>query len=637
MTEKRKISAKNFRWITSELEALEAKGLDSSVAEQIREMYDPPQEDPRRWEKRVFFTVCAIAVLWLGLSLFLIISHNWNLVSPQIKVASALICWALSWGALFIFRKSSPIVSELLSFLTVILYGVGLWQVAQVFHFGIGYSEGFWFWGIGAWLISLTAQSLLLPTLSTALLVVWSFVVVGNTSGAIAPVPIWGDYFYGVHFPNLFLTILFVSIVGWFYFRRRSPLTAQLYYYLLCFWLIPILIQYEVEHTWPWILALWSGAWLAVRYFLMRKPLYSIELMVLAFALLVISVYDYHIHVMYWPSDLAILATIVASVLLIFLAIALIRTRGHWAGRSYFTGIFLFLIWGAEEYIDLFGKRGYISTALVFFHLALFFFVAATIWYRRTKKQTKTVPCAQPDEDAPRWWTFFDASRYSKWFLLLAIFFQCGTFCYQIIPMTWGFRHAKEITVRTRLYDPRSLVRGDYVQLGYDFSQLETSRYDEDTQQVVEEQNGRSIDSNWDGNFHKHRGTVVFIALKSNGEHDWKTDRWSFYPIQPNGNEIVLRGRLSYSRVLFGIETFFVPEGKGKEIEAAMGMSSTNRQSRVIVTLLISPNGHAKIKEVTVLPPEEGEEAATMNSVPEALSSGEAIDSAAAETQFSAP
>lgn len=124
------------------------------------------------------------------------------------------------------------------------------------------------------------------------------------------------------------------------------------------------------------------------------------------------------------------------------------------------------------------------------------------------------------------------------------------------------------ILVETVPYDPRDLLRGQYLNLAYKFST--PSRYGA---AVPEVEDGREI---WvvlapEGRFHQPR-------------------RVEFDPPQGlTSGEVAVRGRFERSRIIFGIEQYFVPEG-----------SPTPDNADITVRLRIGNDGSPRIEQVYV-------------------------------------
>ncbi len=140
----------------------------------------------------------------------------------------------------------------------------------------------------------------------------------------------------------------------------------------------------------------------------------------------------------------------------------------------------------------------------------------------------------------------------------------------------------RRITLDVRPVDPRSLFRGDYVILSYDISRLSA------------------------GLFPQVPGTGErYLVRLRHDDGAWKTVAVSRdQPAKVAENEFVLAGHVRYAPpditadsfvlMTYGIESFFVPEGVGKEIEQEI------RPGRVKVDLAVAGSGEAAIKALVI-------------------------------------
>ena len=138
---------------------------------------------------------------------------------------------------------------------------------------------------------------------------------------------------------------------------------------------------------------------------------------------------------------------------------------------------------------------------------------------------------------------------------------------------------AVEIAVRTEPFDPRDYFRGDYVILNYEFSR---------------------------GPETEGSGTVYAILEQEDGSHLWKLAGWSdTLPERnfPGAKRVAIRGNgVHGTQIRYGIEKFFVEEGTGTEIESASWAWENRGQYDVEVTLRVTPDGRAAVKDVKLVP-----------------------------------
>jgi uncharacterized membrane-anchored protein len=128
--------------------------------------------------------------------------------------------------------------------------------------------------------------------------------------------------------------------------------------------------------------------------------------------------------------------------------------------------------------------------------------------------------------------------------------------------------------VRVQPVDPRDLFRGDYVILGYAFSRLPTELW---------------------GNPQAKDGGIICVELVPEGDgRHWRAGRFSFVP---PGDGPYLRGKIVGSSLIeYGIESFFVQEGKGRRYEQAA------RTGQLTAEIAVSPDGQAVLRNLHVWP-----------------------------------
>ncbi len=153
--------------------------------------------------------------------------------------------------------------------------------------------------------------------------------------------------------------------------------------------------------------------------------------------------------------------------------------------------------------------------------------------------------------------------------IALQVLILIGMVVNAALPLMTG----TDIAVRTRPVDPRDLFRGNYAQLGYDFSRVPL-------QELVSAAPLRT-------------GEVVYVSLREgrDGLHEFAAASLE----QPDDG-LFLRGRVEYVMedqvsVLFGIEAFFAPK------ESALALEQTLRE-RAVARLAVSESGRARIRAV---------------------------------------
>lgn len=131
-----------------------------------------------------------------------------------------------------------------------------------------------------------------------------------------------------------------------------------------------------------------------------------------------------------------------------------------------------------------------------------------------------------------------------------------------------------DILLRIEPVDPRDMLRGDYA----------TFQYSSVSNPDPYLSGGRQIGA----------GDTVYVTLQQSGKY------WIAHNIQktkPFGGETVLKGKVASSNgsgihIVYGIEQYFIPEGKGQ------GFSFFNKEAAAKVT--INEDGDAVLKQIYV-------------------------------------
>ena len=147
-------------------------------------------------------------------------------------------------------------------------------------------------------------------------------------------------------------------------------------------------------------------------------------------------------------------------------------------------------------------------------------------------------------------------------------------------------REGSEVTLQTRPVDPRDFLRGDYVVLTYEITNLPA---------------GALKDTPSQG-----RGTPVFVKLARKGDGPHEAVSVHTEPVSVADGEALIRGRVTGGatcgsahrafcerlQINYGIERYFVPQDEGREIERS------RNQGKVSVVAAVTPAGRAAIKRL---------------------------------------
>ncbi len=176
-----------------------------------------------------------------------------------------------------------------------------------------------------------------------------------------------------------------------------------------------------------------------------------------------------------------------------------------------------------------------------------------------------------------------------------------------LIPIIWlaviwgivGYKEyqlssGREVVLKTVPVDPRDIFRGEYVALRYDISEFDYYRYSFMARKGY--QNYAEV------------GDTIYLRLNNDGSiYAPNTGMPQFSTVQPSYGEFYINGVVTGNReipqnletsanmrmtVKYGIESYFVPEGTGGEIEALA------RKGDLKIRVVIDKNGNATIKSL---------------------------------------
>jgi uncharacterized membrane-anchored protein len=165
---------------------------------------------------------------------------------------------------------------------------------------------------------------------------------------------------------------------------------------------------------------------------------------------------------------------------------------------------------------------------------------------------------------------------------------QFGLLGAMVLDRARILREGTEVTLQTRPVDPRDLLRGDYVALGYDISQLSAG--------ALQNQPAGA------------RNPYVFVKLAPTPEGIYEAISVHADAVPVTAPEVLIRGRVTTGAtcgphgrafcekllVRYDLERYFVPQGEGRNLELL------RNQRKLTVVAAVLPSGRAAIKRLMV-------------------------------------
>jgi uncharacterized membrane protein len=243
---KRPLSYKQRAWLLEELDTWRAQALVST--EQVREivaLYETSGEVSERQHSRALVTLMGVAAFLIGLAALLLIGYNWAALPRAVKllIIFGAILGAHTTGFLLRYRYQTGLLSEIPFFLGCLLYGAGIWLVAQIFHLKGHYPDAVWWWAVGTLPFALSMDTVLLHTLFVGLLALWASMEVLHFNHL-------GLWFFGrwSALPNGAYSLPLLALPGlvWAY-RKPSLAAVSMYVPLLAGWVLMQPFAWEFE------------------------------------------------------------------------------------------------------------------------------------------------------------------------------------------------------------------------------------------------------------------------------------------------------------------------------------------------------------------------------------------------------
>jgi uncharacterized membrane protein len=197
--------SKYRRWLKQEVAQWQAEGLvDSTLAQRILARY--PDTAERGWGRVVF---SAIGAVLIGLGVILFFAYNWQDIPKAAKLALVFGAIAAAHGSAMTLAhraEANRASIEGLHALGTMLFGAGIWLVAQIYHIDEHYPNAFLIWSLGALALAWALPSLVQALLALFLVMFWAGVELFAFNAPMHGAPL--------------LVVLGVLPLAWW---RRSP------------------------------------------------------------------------------------------------------------------------------------------------------------------------------------------------------------------------------------------------------------------------------------------------------------------------------------------------------------------------------------------------------------------------------
>ena len=610
-------------WLAKESQLWHEQGiLQPGQRDQILARY--PEE--AAGTGRMAFVLRAFGVLLFGAAVMLVVGHNWSDLARGERLATVVAGVALLQGLGFWYTFNARRTGSVLGHLAgCLMFGAGIALVGQTYHMDAHSPDAVLAWCLGTLPFALALESALLHLATIALASTWIMMEMGDRSFAPSPQLI------GLRLT--FLVLLLPAAVT--AYRNRLPVLAgAIAWALMANWvnfgggataacfvvplalaaLHPIGSAYGrgfrfIGALGVTIITLIIGAlgrWNSSHDIgLLRDPLLlALALGAAAWALWT-GKRDKDAS-RTWPAAIALgtlalglprelgfdsdaakaLIKAAANVLTLTTAVWLVRTGlGEGRLRPYVYGSLVFLAWLTARYVDIAKDFGMLGTAGFFAAIGVILFILARVW--RAQKD-EAAPAAEPTLNLPWLERAFAAfTSRARAVVLVAALLQC----LGLVWMAWNHSRPSEVgqrfVLRCQAVDPRDLMKGEYVILGYEFSRPGPEDIAGLNKEWGEMQGSVRDGSQREPYWMLPDDTEIYLPLAVDAQGVARAGRPTLKR-PPTGP--YLRGHAGSRRfglMRFGIEAFYVKEGEGK------GWENLRDQGQLVAEVGVLPDGRA--------------------------------------------
>jgi uncharacterized membrane protein/uncharacterized membrane-anchored protein len=611
-------------WLAKESQLWHEQGiLQPGQRDQILARY--PEEEAGAG--RMAFVLRAFGVLLFGAAVMLVVGHNWSDLARGERLATVVAGVALLQGLGFWYTFNARRTGSVLGHLAgCLMFGAGIALVGQTYHMDAHSPDAVLAWCLGTLPFALALESALLHLATIALASVWIMMEMGEHSYAPSP------QLTGLRLTFLLL-LLPAAVTA---YRNRLPVIAGAIAWALmanwfsfgggataaCFVLPLALAALHPSGSaygrgFRFIGALGVTVSTLVIGMLSRSRSSSLEMGLLGDPLLLTLTLVAAGWALWagkrdkdvsrtWPAAIALgtlalglgheldlkseatdaLIKAGANVLTLATAVWLVRTGlGEGRLRPYVYGSLVFLAWLTARYVDIAKDFGMLGTAGFFAAIGVILFILARVW--RAQKESPA-PAEEPTLDLP--WlerAFTAVTSRARAVVLVAALLQC----LGLVWMAWNHSRPAEVgqrfVLRCQAVDPRDLMRGEYVTLGYEFSNpgpVAIRRLNDEWAEL----NGKDRHALGNESYLTlPDDTTVYVPLKVDAKGLASGDGVTLKRPESGPYLKGYAGMRRFGQIRFGIEAFYVKEGTGNTWE------KLRNQGLLVAEIGVLPDGRA--------------------------------------------
>ncbi|MEK9183872.1 MAG: DUF2157 domain-containing protein [Patescibacteria group bacterium] len=197
--------------------------------EAIQEGFDQMGAGNRKLDtqKKTIVIIVTIGAIFIGAGIFSFVASNWRAMTPPVKIAivvfSMMAFYTAGW---FMKNRGNVRIGNALLLLGAIVYGAGIFLIAQLFNVRENWPDGFILWMFGAIALGFATE---LFSLFYLAIIVAAVAIIGHPVCLIGNFGEFDDCFIGTSF-FLLLAAAIVTFASGLFIRKKMPLELKGFY-----------------------------------------------------------------------------------------------------------------------------------------------------------------------------------------------------------------------------------------------------------------------------------------------------------------------------------------------------------------------------------------------------------------------
>ena len=177
--QKKTVSVKMLHWLLEEIESWRKEGVVSpEQAGQLKSRYQEQYEIQQKSRPDYMIMIISIVgALLVGAGVILFFAYNWDKIPKEVRTGTILLAMTVFYLVGYYIREKFDAyryLGESFLFIGTMLFGSGIWLIAQMYNINAHYPNGWLFWAIGAIAVSYSTESISINMLASVLLAIWT-------------------------------------------------------------------------------------------------------------------------------------------------------------------------------------------------------------------------------------------------------------------------------------------------------------------------------------------------------------------------------------------------------------------------------------------------------------------------------